>query len=155
MKKYIIPSCLFFLLFVVDQGTKWLAYHVLRGRGSIPLLGDIFVLQYLENRGAAFGMLQNQRIFLVCLTLVILAAFLVAYIKIFSHIKYFFPKFLLVVLAAGAAGNLWDRIVRGYVIDFLYFKWINFPVFNIADCYVVIAAIGIALFMCFYEQEEE
>jgi signal peptidase II len=118
-------------------------------------LGDVFVLQYLENRGAAFGMLQNQRIFLVSLTVLILAAVLIFYMKLPSKPKLTPLRCSAVLLAAGAVGNLSDRIVRGYVIDFFYVKIINFPIFNVADCYVVVAAILTALLIGFYYKDED
>ena len=59
-------------------------------------------------------------------------------------------RFLMIMLASGAVGNAIDRFVHGYVIDFLYFSAINFPVFNVADCYVTIS---IALFLFFYRKE--
>jgi signal peptidase II len=155
MKKYLLPLISFLFLFAIDQGSKWAAYHFLRQKAAVSLVGDAFVLEYLENRGAAFGMLQNKRIFLVCLTILILACLIAAYIKLSADSGTFFVQALLVLLAAGAVGNLWDRMVRGYVIDFLYFKLINFPIFNIADCYVVIAAVGIALYLGFYDEKKD
>ena len=58
-------------------------------------------------------------------------------------------------IAAGAAGNLIDRVSQGYVVDFLYFKLIDFPIFNVADCYVTVAtAILMVLFLWYYKDEE-
>ena len=145
----------FLVLFGIDQWTKWLAYMTLRGRGEVPVWGDVFVLQYLENRGAAFGILQNQRIFLILLTVIILAALVFVYHKIPAGKKFHVLRGLDVLLAAGAVGNLADRLFRGYVIDFFYFKWIHFPIFNVADCYVVIAAIVSVLLIGFYYQEDD
>lgn len=155
MKKYGFGLLGFLILLGVDQWTKWLVYLDLKGRGEVSLLGDIFVFRYLENRGAAFGVLQNQRVFLVILTVVILIALFFLYGKIPSGRKFHPLRGMDVLLAAGAVGNLIDRVFRGYVIDFLYFKLIHFPIFNVADCYVVIAAIVIVILIGFYYKEED
>lgn len=154
-KKYGLGLLFFLLLFGIDQWTKGLAFYKLKGKPEFPLWNDVFVLQYLENRGAAFGILQNQRIFLVVLTLVVFVGLVYLYSRIPSG-KKFLPLYVMdLLLMAGALGNLVDRLIRGYVVDFLYFKWINFPIFNIADCYVVISAIVSALLMGFYYKEDD
>lgn len=155
LKKYIIAFLAFLVLLGIDQWTKWLACSYLKSQGELPIIKNVFVLQYLENRGAAFGMLQNQRIFLLSLTTVILIALIVVYKKIPSGKRFHILQILDVILAAGAVGNMLDRFFRGYVVDFLYFKLINFPIFNIADCYVVISAILAVLLIGFYYKEED
>ena len=64
-------------------------------------------------------------------------------------------RWILVVLAAGAVGNMIDRIANGYVVDFLYFELINFPVFNVADCYVCVAAVLLIYCLLFRYKEED
>lgn len=155
IKKYILGFLSFFLLFGIDQWTKWLAFQRLNGRAEVPLWKDVFVLQYLENRGAAFGILQNQRIFLVILTLVIFVGLIYLYSRIPSGKRFFILYVMDILLMAGALGNLTDRLIRGYVVDFLYFKLINFPIFNLADCYVVISAIVSVLLIGFYYKEDD
>ncbi len=155
IRKYILGFFGFVILFGLDQWTKWLAYTRLRSVEEIPVLGQIFVLRYLENRGAAFGILQNQRILLVVMTAVVLIALFAVYCLLPMEKKFLALRILTILLAAGALGNLWDRIFRQYVVDFLYFKWIDFPIFNLADCYVVIAAIVGLLLICFYYKEED
>lgn len=154
-KKYILGMLCFLILLGVDQWTKWLAISILKPLGEYPLWKNVFVLQYLENRGAAFGMLQNQQIFLVIITSIILIGLIIFYIKIPNGKKYRYLRVLSIMLAAGAVGNMIDRIFRGYVVDFLYFKLIDFPIFNVADCYVVVAAIAAALLIGFYYSEED
>ncbi len=154
-KKYLVGIVSFFILLGIDQWTKWLAISVLKPYGEFSILKNIFVLQYLENRGAAFGMLQNQRVFLLILTSVILIGLIVLFVKIPEGKKFRYLRVLSVVLAAGAVGNMIDRMFRGYVVDFLYFKLIDFPIFNVADCYVVIAAIAAGVLIGFYYTEED
>ena len=72
------------------------------------------------------------------------------------HGKRYYPLFgCMVLLASGALGNLIDRVWRGYVVDFFYFKLIDFPIFNVADCYVVVSAGLLILLTGFFYQEEE
>ncbi len=155
MKKYLGGLLGFILLLGIDQWSKWLVCTHLKEAEEIPVLGQVFVLHYLENRGAAFGILQNQRTFLIILTSTILLLLVAVYIKIPSKKRFVFLRMVTVVLAAGAVGNLCDRIFRRYVVDFLYFKWINFPVFNVADCYVVLSALAAILLIGFYYKEED
>ena len=58
-------------------------------------------------------------------------------------------------LGAGAAGNMIDRVRQGFVVDFLYFKLIDFPIFNVADCYVTLSALGLVLLIIFYYKDED
>ena len=141
-KTAIIKGILGFLLFfLAAQGTKLLAVRNLKGKESVELIPGVLEFQYLENRGAAFGILQNQQwlfILLCCVFLVIAAYF---YYRLPLEKKYWLFRLMAVLLAAGALGNLVDRILHKYVVDFIYFSLIHFPIFNVADCCVVIGGI--------------
>ena len=141
-KTAIIKGILGFLLFfLADQGTKLLAVRTLKGKESVELIPGVLEFQYLENRGAAFGILQNQQwlfILLCCVFLVIAAYF---YYRLPLEKKYWLFRLMAVLLAAGALGNLVDRMLHKYVVDFIYFSLIHFPIFNVADCCVVIGGI--------------
>ena len=105
---------------------------------SIPLIKNVFHITYHLNSGAAFSMFQDQRLFLSVLSAVIIAGIIVYLIIKKPKEKLALLAFTLVI--SGATGNLIDRILKGRVVDFLDFRLINFPVFNIADCFVVIGA---------------
>ncbi|MCD7825783.1 MAG: signal peptidase II [Clostridiaceae bacterium] len=155
LNKYVAGFLELLILLSLDQISKYWAIIYLKGTAGIVLIQDIFELQYLENHGAAFGILQNQRVFLLCITVAILAALGILFWRI-PHQKHFWPlQFTLVLLVSGAVGNMIDRFWRGYVVDFFYFKLIDFPIFNIADCYVVVAAFLGIFFVCFYYQDED
>ena len=141
MKKYIKGILLFLILFGIDQWTKNAATIYLKGQETKKVLGDFFVLRYLKNYGAAFGILQNKQIFLILLTAVILVMILYVYIKTPDTPHYRLIRIFSIMLAAGAMGNMYDRFAHRYVIDFLYVSLIDFPVFNVADCYVVVGAL--------------
>ena len=141
---------LLILLVAADQGAKWLSYLYLKGQPSISLIPGVLELHYLypENRGIAFGMFQGSVLFFAIVSLLFLGVILYAWIRIPKE-RFYLPLLTIAtVLAAGALGNFIDRFFRGYVIDFIYFSLIDFPVFNLADVYVVVSGIFLILFVC-------
>lgn len=143
------------LLIALDQITKYLAQTRLRGTDGISLINGVFKLQYLENRGAAFGMLQNQLAFLIPVTLLIFCGILFIYFRV-PRTKRFLPiQYICIFISAGAIGNLIDRILNNYVTDFLYFELIDFPIFNVADSYVTVSAVVLLILGFFYYKEED
>lgn len=148
-----IAGC--FLLIVIDQLTKILVVENLKDREPFILINGVFELQYLENRGAAFGILENQKIFFIISGVIILAGIGYVYTRIPDSRKYMPLRIVSILMAAGAVGNMIDRIRNSYVIDFLYFKLIDFPIFNVADCYVTIAAgLLMVLFLFIYKESD-
>ncbi len=139
----------------LDQLTKYLAVLYLKGQPDIPIIPDILVLQYLENKGAAFGMLQNQKIFFIFIEVIILCVIAYVLVKTPDHKKYTILHFILVLIASGAIGNMIDRVVQDYVVDFIYFILIDFPIFNLADIYVTCATVAFAFVILFYYKEED
>ncbi len=140
---------LFFMfigLIGVDQLTKSLAVNHLMGNESVVVIDKILSLTYVENRGAAYGLLSNNRFILLLLTVVLMIG--IVYV-LFNFEKYFKNKnlkVLLVLILAGAFGNMIDRVFLGYVVDFLQFTFIDFPVFNFADICVVLGSVGLIIF---------
>ena len=148
-----VPAVL--LLIAADQLTKYLAELRLKDQAAVPLIRGVLEFSYVENRGMAFGLLQDGRWIFLVLTVLAIAAFVFLYIRIPAE-KRFRPLTVgLVFLTAGAAGNLIDRIRLGYVIDFIYIKLINFPVFNVADCYVTWTGVILAFLLLFRYKEED
>lgn len=143
------------LLVILDQVTKTLAKNKLEFNEPITIIPRVFKLQYLENTGAAFGMFKDKLLFFILLTLIVLIAIVYVYIKIPESKKYVPMKFVLVFITAGAIGNLIDRIIHNYVIDFLYFELIDFPIFNLADCYVTISAVLLLFLFIFIYKDED
>lgn len=155
MKKYIVG--IFGVLFLAgfDQFTKYLAMNHLKHSGGIEILPGIFRLEYLENHGAAFGILQEQWMLLLIFTGLIFLFLILLYYKIPLQNRYLPILAVLVLLLSGAVGNLIDRIFHSYVIDFFYFSLIDFPIFNVADCYVVIGVILALFLLLFYYREDD
>ena len=142
-------------LIAADQITKYMAVLSLKEQPSIPIIQGVFELLYVENRGAAFGILQNRQWMFVILTLVILAFIGWIFYKLPFTVRYLPLRLVAVGLTAGAVGYMIDRVRLGYVVDFFYFKLIDFPVFNVADIYVVVTIIVLAFLILFYYKEDE
>ncbi|MBP3544367.1 MAG: signal peptidase II [Lachnospiraceae bacterium] len=143
------------VLVILDQWTKHLAVMYLKDKEPSVLWQGVFELRYLENRGAAFGMLKDQRIVFLIMTVIIMAGTLWIYLKM-PQTKRFLPLRLIAAgILAGAAGNMIDRLFNGYVVDFFYFSLIDFPIFNVADIYVTVSSFMLLLLYFFFYKEEE
>jgi signal peptidase II len=151
----VIAGILAVVLVIIDQVSKWAAVCYLKDQEPFVIWDGVFELHYLENRGAAFGMLQGQRIFFLIIAVVVL----VGVIWLFAHMskgERFWPiRLIAIFVLAGAWGNMLDRLRLSYVVDFFYFKLINFPVFNVADIYVSVGVAVLAVLIFFYYKDEE
>lgn len=151
-KANIIYIIMFVLLTFIDQFSKQLASEFLRD-GSIELIPGVLELRYLENKGAAWGILQNQTWLLIVVTFIVLGIVVYFFCRLPDGRKFLLLRVCLVMLISGAFGNFLDRITNHYVIDFIYFSLINFPIFNFADCLVCISA-AILLFCLMFKYKE-
>jgi signal peptidase II len=145
------------ILAAFDQIVKYIINSSFVVGESHPVIKDVFHITYVQNKGAAWGSFSGRRIFLLAVT-VIVAVFVVwAYLKLAkASARSFTPlRISLVVLFAGAIGNMIDRVARGYVVDMFDFCLINFPVFNVADIYVTCSFIIIALLVLFKYKDDE
>lgn len=145
----------FLLLLLLDQGTKYLAEAFLAENRGFSLIPGVFQLYYLQNRGAAFGVLSGRQWFFVIIALVMMAFAVYVYFCLPETSHYHLLRAVCLLIAAGALGNMLDRIFRHYVVDFLYFSLIDFPVFNVADCYVCIgAALAVIALFTVYKDDD-
>ncbi len=143
------------ILVLLDQYTKYLAVKFLKPGGPVSLIPGVLELRYLENRGAAFGILQNRQwIFIVFAFSCIIFCGWYGF-RLARDGRHTAIRICLAFLAAGAAGNLIDRMTRGFVVDYIYFSLINFPVFNLADTYVSLSAIALIILVIFVYKDEE
>ena len=127
------------LILILDQGTKLWAHSVLRAKPLVLIPGAL-ELTYLENRGAVWGLMQGWRIVFLIATFLFLGIILWFYIRKRRDMS-LLTRIILALLFSGAVGNLIDRLFLGYVRDMIYFSLINFPVFNVADSAITIAAV--------------
>lgn len=177
VKNMACSGCLVLILIAIDQLTKWLAYKKLFGKPGVFVIPGVFQLKYLENDSAAFSLdpvsllqkifhfsyfethptvfLMTKMAFLTILTIVVLIIIAFLYQRIPCSRRFLPLNLIAIGIYAGAIGNLIDRVVRHYVIDFFYFSLIDFPIFNVADIYVTVAAIALIIVVLFYYKEDD
>lgn len=137
------------LVLFLDRFTKVIAYNSLSEIQSIKVLGNIFHLTLVLNKGAAFGLLKDERLFFVSIS--VLAISLIIFYAYRHDRNNFFISSALGLVLGGAVGNLFDRIKFGYVVDFLDFRvW---PVFNIADSCITTGT-AILVFSLLFKQRK-
>lgn len=136
-----------------DILTKLWASGTLADVGMIPIIRGVFNLTYVENSGVAFGMMRDKRIIFVTLSVVILVILGMYFYR--AKNKNIWLKLGTVLIFSGSIGNMIERISKGYVVDFLDFCLINFPVFNIADIAVCIGAAALVVHFLFYAEEKK
>ena len=153
--KNILPIIAVVILILLDQGTKFWALASLKPIHNMTLVEGFMDLTFVENRGVAFGMFSGQRWFILLLTGII-AAGLIWFYKAMPKKKEYFPlRVSLVMVLSGAIGNIIDRLFRGYVVDFFEFTLFEWPVFNVADIYVVVGVTLLALMILFVVKDED
>ena len=175
LKSYFIIQAIFFIVLVAcDQLFKYWASQTLKSNGPVVLIDGVLEFSYVENRGAAFGILQNKQWIFFIITAIVIVAIVYLVIRIYKKLRAYLDKsieedaifkpksfknaillsFILTILCGGAIGNLIDRVFNGYVVDYIYFKIINFPVFNFADICVDVAAALLIIFFIFVYKED-
>ena len=137
---WIIGSLILFDQLVKSYVVKTIALGEIKS--WIP---NLVSLTYLQNRGAAFSMLQNQQWFFAVITLVVMAG---AIWYLHKHIEdSFWIVFGLVLIIAGGLGNFIDRISQGFVVDMFHLDFINFAIFNVADSYLTVGVVVLLIAM--------
>ena len=146
------------VLVLLDQYTKYIALTQLKPIYNVTFIEGFMDFTFVENRGAAFGMLNGARWFFVIVTVLITVGIIYYVAKKIpkdAGREYKALKFSLMLILAGAWGNVYDRIFRGYVVDFFEFTFFKYPVFNVADIYVVCGAILMSVVVLFFIKDEE
>lgn len=146
-------SVLTLILIIADQYTKHLAVKFIKPVGSVEVIKNILRFSYVENRGAAFGMLRDARWVFITVTVISVAA--IVWWMVFRRPESRLLRVSLLLILSGALGNLIDRIMLGYVTDMIDVAFIDFPVFNFADCCVVVGAVLFAIYVLFVYKEPE
>ena len=152
---YLLAPLWVLVLVLLDQKVKVLAVKELKGTAGSSMIPGVLGLEYIENHGMAFGLLQDARWFFIAVTVVVLALFALFYLAI-PEKKRFLPLSAgLVFMMAGAVGNFIDRLKTGYVVDYLKLEFISFPVFNLADCFLTWTAVLMAILLVFVYRNED
>ena len=149
---YILMAIFAALILVADQVTKYLTVENIRPLESVPFIPGVVRLTYVENEGAAFSMLQGQQ----WLFALIFVAFAVFIVWEFSKKRLPFKPFerwCIVAVFAGGLGNMIDRLWKGHVVDMIATEFIDFPVFNVADCFITCGCILLIVHLAFFNKE--
>jgi len=169
-KNIFIQILLFSVLVCIDQITKQWAVNSLHNM-DLSVIKNIISFHYLENQGAAFGMLNKHPWIFIIISIIIFLAVSAVYYLVNRGLKNYccqnedkikqktvnntiFLNYILAVLGAGAVGNLIDRIVNGFVTDFIQLDFISFPVFNFADICVTMSTLFLIIFFIFIYRED-
>lgn len=126
---------------VLDQLSKLLVVHSLGGVRTLPIIKNVFHLTYIQNDGIAFSFLSGKQFFIIAVTLLCVIWLFFILLNAPKSRKWRLFDTGLAMIIAGAAGNLIDRITKGYVVDFFDFRLIGFPIFNVADVFVCAGAV--------------
>ena len=152
---FFLPVILISLLTAIDQFTKFIVQSNFELYESKPVIDGVFAFTYIQNRGMAWGMFQGKiPVFLIFTSIFLILAFRIMY-NVVDKKRYAMVKYMLILLISGAIGNLIDRVKLGYVVDFFSFELIDFPVFNVADIYVVISMVSAMILLLFVYSNEE
>ena len=137
------------VLVLLDQAVKYLTVRYLAG-GSLPLIDGVLHLTYVENRGAAFGILSDHR--WVYMTVSGAATVILSYIlyRLSTHDKLFCISLLMII--GGGIGNMVDRVFRGFVVDMVDVRLIHFAVFNVADTFICVGAALMVIYLIFFDK---
>lgn len=140
------------LTLVLDQWTKSLVRAGMQVGDSFPVIPGLLNLTYVRNLGAAFGMFQgNTWVFVACAVLI--STIIIGYVTFSKHTTTF-ETVSLALIVAGALGNLIDRITSVHVTDFFEFAFIDFPVFNVADCAITVGTVLFLVWVLFLSERQ-
>ncbi len=156
MKK-ILPFIYVMIFIIFDQVVKFICLEKLKPLGSIKIIDNFFYLTYVENRGAAFGMLQGARWIFIAIAIIATIFCIYYYNKLPKNKLLPLGKLSIIFIASGAIGNMIDRLFRGYVVDMFHFIFWGkeFAVFNVADIFVCLGTFLLAIVIIFSEEPKK
>ncbi len=151
LKKYLIYLSVTFGCVILDLITKILAVKFLKDGEDVRAIPFLFNLTYVENKGAAWGMLADRRWVFMLISAVSIVLLMIVQYKFSTAPKMFCIPLAMII--GGGIGNMIDRISLGYVVDFLQFDfWKDFPVFNVADSFVTVSAVILGIYLIFFDK---
>ena len=149
---YILMAVFAAVIVALDQLSKLWVVANIDLYSSVPAIDGLFCLTYVQNTGAAFSSFQGMR----WLFILIFVIFTVAVIWDFSKKSLPFSKFerwCIVAIYGGGLGNMIDRIRLGYVVDMINLEFMEFPVFNVADCFITCGCIALMVSLVLFNKE--
>lgn len=141
------------LIFIfTDQLSKFLTVKYLDEFESVPVVDNILDFTHVHNTGGPWSIFSNTPYIFIVLTVVV---FIIGIIYLKKHPqKHILSKISISLIAGGALGNFIDRLARGYVVDMIDVNFFNYPVFNVADCYIVVGAVLMSIYVLFVYRED-
>lgn len=139
---------------ILDQASKFLAETYLLPRGSVTIIDGVLDFTYAENTGAAFSILRGRQDLFIWITALAVLVMLFLLIRYRTKLHPF-ARWSMILLVGGALGNLIDRVIRGYVVDFINVTFVDFAIFNISDICTVLGCIGLVIYLLFSEFHKE
>ncbi len=143
------------VLVIIDQVIKYLVTSKMKLGEYHKVIGDILGLEYIRNTGSAWGILSDHPILLAIFSIFVLLLIVFAYKNLCCSDRYKPVRIMLITILGGAVGNMIDRFRLKYVVDYIYFKLIDFPVFNFADiCVTLTVFLLLFLFIFKYSNND-
>ena len=152
MKKLLKYLIFIIAVLAVDQWTKWLVVEHIPLHGQVDFWPGVLSWTYTRNTGAAWSMLEGQQWLFVAIFAVLTVAILLEFFK-FPLGFTAFDRWLIAAIYAGGLGNVIDRVRLGYVVDMIKTDFIEFPIFNVADCFITCGCIGLMIHLVFFNKQ--
>ena len=149
---YLLMTLAAAIIVAADQITKYLVVANIDLGGYVKAIDGLFHFTYIQNDGAAFSMLKGQQwLFAVLFVVLTVAVIWEFYKKKMGFTA--FEKWCIVAIWAGGLGNMIDRVRLGYVVDMVNLEFMNFPVFNVADCFITCGCIALMVSLVFFNRK--
>lgn len=154
-KMFMVDFFLMLFVLLLDQFTKYMAIVKLQNKPSFVIVEGVLELTYLENRGSAFGMFENKKIMILFVGILFMTCIFAFLVRIPEKRKFCSLHILFTMIIAGGIGNMIDRLRLGYVVDFISFVLIHYPIFNVADIFIVCGTISLFLLFALYYTDQD
>ena len=141
---------------IADQVSKYIVVQNIELRGSVPFINGFMNFYHTRNEGGGWSILDGggwER--LVLLSISLIAMGLIVYILVKFYKRHTLLNVALAMVLGGATGNMIDRIRLGYVVDFFHTEFIDFPTFNVADCFITVGAVLLCVYVIFFDAKVE
>ena len=155
IKMLIADLCICIVAILFDQLTKVHIRATLPVRSSYDVIPGVLEILHHENPGASWGMMKGQTTLFLIIAVIVVIGLSYFALRIPQEKKYMPLNIAASLILAGALGNTIDRVAKKTVTDFIYVSLINFPIFNVADIYIVVATIGLAILILFVYKDED
>ena len=150
--QFLLFSIFAAVIVIADQVTKYITVAFIPLRGHVDFIPGFLGLTYTQNTGAAFSTLEGMQWLFVLIFVVLTVAVLYEYFK--KPLPFTtFDRWCIAAIYGGGLGNMIDRVRLGYVVDMIQTEFMNFPIFNVADCFITCGCILMIISLIFFNKE--